>query len=1268
MKRILLALLVSLCAAVSTPLLIAQETASLTGVVSDNTGAILTDVVVKLVDTKTNTNYEAKTNAQGSYTFAKLLPGPGYQITFTKDGFDSLLLSNIYIGVGTVHTENVKMQVGKITETVEVSDVGQSATLDTTDATISTNFDMKVVQDLPIQGRSSVIGLLALEPGVVTANASSDDPIGSRDGVVTGARSDQTNVTLDGLDINDFSTGQSFTTVGNAPVDSIQEFHGETAMPMSASGRGSGAQVQLVTISGTNTWHGGVNEYLRNTVTEANNIFNTIPPNTKPVPKLNRNQFGAKLGGPVVKDKLFFFFDYQGQRDAREDSVLYNNIPLDTFRNGQVGYINNGPDCDTGSRVNIDPACISYKNAADLATIDPQGVGINQNLLDFINARYPHVNDPTGGDGVNTGGFRFNSAVHRTVNDYVARVDYNLTSKMKLFGRTSIVRDSGGDDTNFAAPFHFPGDPITHSVVDHSYAYVVGHTWTINNNMVNNFFYGVTRSDLNFPVTFNPVGTSYFQVFGPFSLPFDQQESQHRIIPIPVYRDDFTWVRGKHNYQFGGTFKPIKTDSNQVNDLNFVTMGVGGDLPNLRQTPSDTLRPTDILQDSGTIAAGRWDTAFTTMLGRFANIGSNFNNGPDLNPIPQGTGHTRNYRYYETEVYWQDTFRMRDDLTMTYGLRYQYYSVPYEVHGLEAIPNVNLAGFFDPRAADALTGGQNYQLETYNFGGKANHAPGLYEPDWKDFAPRFAIAYNPRVTSGFFGHLLGDRKTVIRAGSGLIFDHPVTNAVNFIQDQANYIFQNASTTAFGGANSGPTTNGPTKALLNDPRFTDINTLPTINSPAPVTVPFTPFDIQGLADGQANYAVDSHLKTPYSIATTVGIQRELPGNFLLETSYVGRYGRRLLAQADAGQVVNTVDPASGQSLMTAFSAMTKESRAGVSSFTTQPFFENQVSAALGDTCEDFFGDTCTNVVGFGLQGFVDFGDTTDFIQNLYRFPLLLPGVGLHPQFGSNVYIANKSFSAYNGLLVTLHKRPSHGLQFDFNYTFSHSIDNLSAPINNVFGTSNLSGGIICDITDLSKCRGNSDFDVTHLISGDWIYDLPIGKGRQFGSAMPGWANQIVGGWQLSGTVTGHSGFAFTNVSGAFPISFFTNAPGTFIGTQSDIATKIHFTDKGFQLFKDQDRAMSAFRGPIGLEGGTRNNLRGPAYLNFAMGLSKQFPIKERFIVRFRADAFNVFNHVNFGLPGTGGSGGTADITDQNSFGIIHSTASMRSMQFALRLDF
>jgi hypothetical protein len=1241
-----------------TPFLTAQELASLTGVVTDSSGAVIPAVSVKLEDTKTNASYEAKTNSAGGYTFVKVLPGPGYKLTFTREGFDTLTVSKIYIGVGAANTQNAQMQIGKVTETVEVSASSQPVTLNTTDATIGTNFDMHTVHELPIANRDSPAALLLLQPGVT--NGPTADGNGSRDGAITGARTDQTNITLDGLDVNDFATGQTFATVGNAPVDSIQEFHEEVANPLAASGRGSGAQVQLVTQSGSNSWHGGLYEYHRNTVTEANNIFNATA--GLPTPKLIRNQFGAKIGGPVIKDKLFFFFNYQGRRDAQESSVLAT-VPLDSMRAGNISYINNNPGCDEDSRINTTPSCISVLpntgGTQNQTTLDPAGVGNNAALLSFINGRYPRANDLTRGDGINTGGFRFNAPVGRTANDYVARVDYNMTEKNKLFSRFSILRDTSGDNVNFAAPFQFPGDPVTHQIVDHSYAYVIGDTWTISPTKVNNFYYGETRSQLGFPTTFTPTGINYFNAFGPITAPFSNPESQNRIVPVPVFRDDFTWVHNKHNFEMGGTFKPIKTRSIQVNDFNFISLGISTTLPNLdlSQEPTNLLGrdSSDATVPADAIAAQLWDSAYAFGLGRFGAVGSNFNNGQDLAPLPQGTGHRRDYRYYETEVYFQDTWRVRSDLTLTYGLRYQYYSVPYEVAGLEAVPDQTLAQFFDPRAAGAAAGSfDTLPNTTYNLGGKANHGPGLYAPDHKDFAPRLAFSYNPGSSKGWLNHLFGDRKTVIRGGGGLVFDHPVTNALNFIQDQATYIFQNS------------TANNEPGDLATDDRFTDINTIPSVIVPPPATAPFTPFldgggNAVGTVNNQINYAIDPTLKTPYSIVYTFGIQRELPSNFLFEANYVGRGGRRLLAQSDAGQVTDFKDTASGHFLAEDFADLTKQVRAGVDAahITPAPFFESQI----GTGASAFLVDNVSSLIGRG--------DLGDFVQLLQIFNFLAPNVGLHPQFASDVYITNKAYSSYNGLLATLRHRMSHGLQFDFHYTYSHSIDNISAPANNVFGTANDAGGIICDITDLKKCRGDSDFDVRHIITGDYIYELPFGHGKQFGNNAPGWLNQIFGGWQVAGTFNWLSGFAYTTVSNAFPTSFLLNSPATFIGTQSDIAVGVHQDASGaFQMFKDPSRALGAFRGPLGLEGGTRNNLRGPAFTQFDMGLAKHFPIGEKYVVEFRADAFNVFNHVNFGLPaaGGGGTGGTADITAPGSFGVITSAGAPRQMQFALRLDF
>ena len=814
----------------------AQAVASLTGVVTDQTGAVVSGALVTLIDTKTNQTYTAETNESGAYTFTKLLPGPAYKLSISKQGFRASNVDNIYLGVDTTHTQNVQLVVGQSSETVEVNGSGSQVSLDTTDTSVSTTLDMGMVHELPLPIRDNPLGLLVYAPGVTSAPSGDDNTLGSRDGAVAGARGDQSNYTLDGMDTNDFGTGQAFAMTGNAPVDSVQEMRSETANPLSAEGRGSGAQVQMVTKSGSNSWHGSAYEYNRTAATTANDFFNNRQTPIAPRPALTRNQFGASLGGPIVKDKLFFFFNYEGRRDAAVD-LVDAIVPLDSFRAGNVAYINNGNDasgnpCLFSSRVNTTPECISTW-AATNTSLDPQGIGPDQAFLSFINSRYPRANDLTSGDGVNTGGFRWNSPVHYGSNDYVTRIDYNLNSKMKVFGRLSIFRRTSGDDVNFTSAQLFPGDPVSNEIVDHSWSFVIGHTWTISNTKVNQFNFGETRSILNFPALFNPTGTTQYTSFMPnptgtaqLDSPFPGGASQKRNVPIPVFKDDFTYVRGNHNIQVGGTFKPIKDSSTLVNDFNNVSIGLGDPLTSLVQSGN---APPDILTPSAT-ADRTWSEAYAFALGRIAGVSSVFNNAHDLSPLPQGTGHTRNYRYYETELYAQDTWRMRRDLTMTYGLRWQYYSVPFEINGFQTIPNIDFASMYNARvqaAAAGTTGDNAVPVVQYNFGGKANHAPGYYQPDWRDFAPRLSFAYNPSFNDGFLGKLLGDRKTVIRTGAGLVHDHTILSAINFFNDQSSFVFGQAVPTTFTGG------------LQTDPRFTGVGELPTLATPQPATVPFTP---------------------------------------------------------------------------------------------------------------------------------------------------------------------------------------------------------------------------------------------------------------------------------------------------------------------------------------------------------------------------------------------------------------------------------------------
>ena len=1234
----------------------AQDYASVTGVVTDTTGAVIPGAKVVLVNTATNLNYTGETNEVGSYTIVNVPPGPGYKLTISHEGFTPLTVTSMYLNVSSTRTQNARLTVGGTTATVQVSAANEAITLNTTDSTVGNNYEVQMVNELPIQGRDSPAALFSIQPGA------------TGDGAITGARTDQNNVTLDGLDVNDMATGEFGAVTSNAPVDSVQEMKATTANPLASEGQGGGGQFVMVTKSGTNDFHGDLFEYHRDTDTEANNWFN----NNAGVPRapLIRNQFGGNLGGPIAKNKAFFFFEYNGRRDNQGAQVL-RTVPLDEFRNGNIQYIlktdASGNTCTGQSRANTTPQCIGMINSSQVAALDPQGIGFDQALMTFMNQRYPHANDLTAGNGINTGGFRFNAPVHLTENDYVARIDYTLNSTMKLWARGSAQSQRQGDAVNFAAPIQFPGDPTVHFINNASYAYVAGLDSTIGANKTNQLAYGVTRSRLNFPAAYNPTGTVQWSNFGGngtggaiLSSPYASAvNAQNRNIPIPVLRDDFSWLKGKHTIQFGGLFKFINTYSNTYLNYDEPSIGLGGNMAGL----NPSLRPSDI-RTAGTIASNTYDSAFALALGRFASINSTYDYTSAGQPVPQGTGSVRQYRYYELESYFGDSWKVTPQLTLTYGVRYSWYSVPYETKGRESVQSLSFDDFFNARLAQSRagnTGDTSLPFISYDLGGKANHGRGYYDSDLTNFAPRVAFAYNPE-----FSH-----HTVINGGFGVVFDHTVVNAVQYQQDQFSYLFQSSANEPFG------VTSDPVTSLKNDPRFSSIKSIPTPPAAPTITRPFVPFVDQGfpfgLANGQAfNETIDRHLRNPYSLVLSLGVQHEFPHNYILKLNYAGRLGRKLLAQADANQLIEFPDTQSGQQMSQAMASITQQMRAneaagggcGVSNpVTPQPWFENVLSPGLGQAF-GFASNSDLVACGFDpLPARGDFADTIEALAslNLIGFGELFPAnVGMGSQFSENTFYTNKGSSSYHGMLVTLHKNLSEGLQFDLNYTYSHSIDNVSLIANAVaFG----GYGFVCDVVRPAECVGNSDFDQKHIITGDLLYDLPFGRGRTFGSTMPFWANEVVGGWSVAALPSWHSGVAYSTASNAFVAGYANDAPAILVGSKSLITPHAHKSaDGSITIFADPTKAANAFTGPVGFQIGERNDMRGPNFVNFDIGVGKDFPIYgDNLKLKFRADAFNAFNHASFDSPST------TDITS-GSFGQITGTQAARVLQGALRIEF
>src|SRR6266446_6520822 len=411
-----------------------QAATSLRGTITDPSGSTVAGAKVVLANSESKTERTATTAEQGGYQFLFVPPGT-YSLTVTATGFRPYKLDAVQLLVNTPATLNAQLKVGAAGEVVEVT--SEAPALNLVDASLGNSFNETQVQDIPLEGRN-VPDLLSLQAGVAyTGNRIGDKDQDTRNGAVNGARSDQSNVTLDNVDVNDQSNGYAFTSVLPVTQDSVQEFRVTTTNYGADQGEGSGAQVALVTKSGANSFHGSVYEYIRNTFTSANDYLvksAQIRDNqaNKPL-KLNRNIFGVSLGGPLRRDRLFFFANYEGTREREEQSIV-RSIPTPSMCQGNLSYVN-----VKGGITTLTPG--------DIQNLDPLRKGINPVMLDpaihtgYLDKTYCtgqfNTNDTSVGDGLNYSGFRFRAPVRLNNNALIARLDYHLdgAGKHTLFGR-----------------------------------------------------------------------------------------------------------------------------------------------------------------------------------------------------------------------------------------------------------------------------------------------------------------------------------------------------------------------------------------------------------------------------------------------------------------------------------------------------------------------------------------------------------------------------------------------------------------------------------------------------------------------------------------------------------------------------------------------------------------------------------------------------------------------------------------------------------------
>jgi hypothetical protein len=1304
-------------------------TTSLHGVVTDKTGAVVAAAKVTLDNAQQALHRETSTGSEGEYEFIALQPGT-YALTVETSGFRKYEQRNLQLLVNLPATQNVMLDIGPSTQTVEVS--AQTEVLNTTDASLGNAFGQSQVKGLPMEGRN-VPDLLLLQPGVAYTNNRPDVPtFDTRNGAVNGARSDQSNVTVDGVSVND-KGGHAFTSVLPVTLDSVQEFRVTTSNYNADQGSTSGAQVAMVTKSGTNDIHGSAYEYHRNTYTSANDFFvknaqlqncitNGTPlsdPSCNKAPKLIRNIFGASLGGPIKKDRLFLFMNYEGTRRAEAQSQTVP-VPTLSMKDGIIQYLCADPTvCPGGTVTGLSGASYtvaagnSAVGPAQITNMDPLHLGPNPAMLKYLNT-YPAPNCNNTGDGLNYGCFNFSAPISDIANVYIARMDYNITRDAKQ--RVSLT-SSLRNENNAQTPW-LPGQPPSHSIVNYNKGLIASYNAVLTPSLVNNFRYGFVRESVGDIGNANQDWNFFRGLNDPVGAITYSNSFQR---PIHSLADDISWIRGKHTWQFGTQIAFIRTPSTSTlasfsdgsANASWTTLS-GYAQKNSPLNPAltcATSAPSSCAPNGQPFVdhsfANSYDFPLQAMLGMISEVDAQYNFNRDGSSLADGAPTKRRYAIDSYEFYAQDTWKIKPTFTLTLGLRWSLFSPPWETNKLQVSPTTSLDKFYLLRGSEGANGiaSNNDPPLAFDFSGPANGKPNYYNWDKKDFGPRVAFAWAPNPGGGFLKSLFGSGKTSIRGGFGMVYDR-------FGQGIADDFAQRGS---FG---LSTLLSNPAGFLspYNSPRMTDVNTIPKTDlngnqiflTPPPAVFPQTyPTGTFAIA-----HSIDSGLKTPYSYTLDFAVARELPGGFTLEVAYVGRLARRLLTQLDVATPLDVKDPATGVDYFTAVKSLAKIYRTGEQ---TQSFSPSQVSSQVAQYWSDiisplqpggayavgscvgadpntgnplitqttsavvaaydlFCGNSLnetTGLLGLDFSGIPD--ATNDPNCGTTGFPACvsyLPRGGQYtfynPQYATLYVWRSMGTSSYHAMQLDLKRRWLHGVQFDFNYTFSKSID-LASDAERV-GTIQGTGAQVQNAWSPFQFRGPSDFDATHQITANWIVDLPFGRNRTFGRNMSRGLDAIVGGWQVSGLGRWTSGFPFSVTNGfQWPTDWDLSGNGIQI---APVKTGTFYDPKNIGAvngFSNLAADASAFREPFPGEGGQRNNLRGPGFMSVDAGLAKRWtmPWKDSHVLELRWEVFNVANAKRFDAQSLNSS---LDVYGSTFMDYTRLSTKPRVMEFALRYEF
>lgn len=1193
-------------------------TGSIVGTVLDEKGAAVEGAQITITSEDTGTSYITHTGSSGGYEVASLIYGR-YRVDAQKDGFKIGTVQNIKLDASTQHSvPPITLQVGSINEVVTV-EAGDTEQVQTSSAEVTQIVDAKQLETLPILDRSPM-GMIQMEPGI-TNN-------GRGDTVIDGQRSTFTSMTIDGINIQDnFIRTNDTDFTPNLPfLSQTGEFTLNTQNGDPSVGGGASA-ISIVTPRGTNNWHGEGFWYYRSNKWAANDWF----ANAEGIPifTLNQNQGGGNIGGPILKNKLFVYGYYEFLQDNQSTQELTRLLSSQAASGAFQYHTDCGgtstPACPAGVVPGqlISANLLTLENtarggASPVFTIDP--------AIASLLKRIPSTaaeNTTRAGDGLNVLGFAFNARRNNTLRNPGIRVDYILSEHNTLSGTyewNQQIADRPDIDATFdLIPIITNNDKINFT----SDAW----RWSPNSWFTNEVRFGMNFAPANFNTT---------QQFGQrfitgtdFTNPDPNFFAQGRDTRTYSYQDNASMLKGNHSIIFGFQLQRVTTvPFNFAGVSEDEALGFSsGNTFSLTKSDFASLGdiPTNILSNANAL--------LSTLGGFVSTTTQTFNATSATSGFVPGADNIRHFAQNDWSIYGGDSWRMRKNLVLTYGLRWEYLQPLSESSGLLLEPIVPSG----ETVQQALLG-QNTSIAPVS--GNTGVAP--YGRDLRDFAPNFGVAWDP----------WGDGKTSIRAGY----------SIHYVNDDLIASLFNASNNNPGF--SATPTNTNVVATVSG-----VNSLPTV--PALATPPFgvpttilNNYNNLGPASSVA-FIISPTLRTPYVQDWNLTFQRELGWKTTLTVGYLGNHGTKLLRVVDYNQVT-----------INSNGFLADFNRARNNCF---------LSIAAGQGCNANFSGPGSQpltifptlpgdgFLGAGIvQSEIEEGEVGE-LANLYHEN----GIeAFNGQFTPSEFVLvgddlqNFSSSSYNAGYAQVRRRFASGLILQASYTWSKVLDDFDGTQNNVLA--------LLDNGTPQIERGRASFDVTNSFKANFTYNLPFGQGQRWSSSNKA-VNEIIGGWNTSSIFTWQSGAPWGFISGRGTLNrngrSSVETPTTTLSA-AQIRSNVNTTFPSGGPFAgdvllinpsfiDPNTGLGA--GPDGLTCSPlvangfcnpqpgqlgnmgRNQFTGPTFFNWDLAVYKVFPIRESMSFEIRGEGFNVLNHPVFFI-------GNQNI-NSTTFGQITSTNSV-----------